>query len=250
MSAGAIVAIALGVLVVLAAVLVITSARRADTRSGHRLIRPVRNPSGAIAASSPVEETVPVTPTGAEVERLASEVARPGQSVEKACAGRGRSLRPDRSRPTRLYASPIHEPHHGFAHAGEPRRVRCFRRGVPVARSRGRVRLGDFARQARRHPDLDRSVPTASTTYPRGGPGSPPTRPKRCQRPRKCTTIVCFRDGSRDRGALPEVRPPGLPRAGVPHISVVRASLSRFAVQPGRREARRTGASWAWTGSP
>jgi len=82
MSAGAIVAIALGVLVVLAAVLVITSARRADTRSATGYLS--RETRKRDRSQLPVKETVSVAPTGAEVERLASEVARPGQSLEKA----------------------------------------------------------------------------------------------------------------------------------------------------------------------
>jgi cytochrome b6-f complex iron-sulfur subunit len=83
-SAGAIVAIALGVLVVLAAVMVITSARRAETRSATGYLS--RETRQRDSGSLPVTEKAPEasTPTAAEVERVASEVARPGSSLEKA----------------------------------------------------------------------------------------------------------------------------------------------------------------------
>jgi len=62
---------------------VITSARRADTRSATgSLSRETRKRDRC--KLPPVEETVPAAATGAEVERLASAVARPGQSLEKA----------------------------------------------------------------------------------------------------------------------------------------------------------------------
>ncbi len=47
-------------------------------------------------------------------------------------------------------------------------------------------------------------------------------------------TRCARRDGGWDRGALPEVRAPGLSRTRVQDIAVVRVPLPRFAVQPGR----------------
>ena len=42
--------------------------------------------------------------------------------------------------------------------------------------------------------------------------------------------------GARDRGAVPAVRAPRLPRAVLPDVAVVRVPVPRLEVQPGRRE--------------
>ncbi|MCU1346113.1 MAG: putative iron-sulfur protein [Acidimicrobiia bacterium] len=82
MSAGVVVAIALGVLVVLAAVMIITSARRAETRSATgSLSRETRKRD---RSKLPPAEAAPTALTGAEVERVAAEVARPGRDLEPA----------------------------------------------------------------------------------------------------------------------------------------------------------------------
>jgi cytochrome b6-f complex iron-sulfur subunit len=82
-SAGAIVAIALGVLVVLAAVMIITSARRAETRSATgSLSRETRKRDRSKLPV--VDAPAPSAPTSKEVEKAASQAARPGSSLERA----------------------------------------------------------------------------------------------------------------------------------------------------------------------
>ena len=52
------------------------------------------------------------------------------------------------------------------------------------------------------------------------------------------------RHGAGHRRAVPEVRAPGLPRAVVPDLAVVRVPVPRLEVQPGRREEGWPGAAW------
>ena len=85
---------------------------------------------------------------------------------------------------------------------------------LPLAEARWRLRLQDHGRQGRRRPRRDPGQ--RQLLLPRRGPhvADRSTRPRRCRRPRRSTRAPIL-DGheGRDRGALPEVRPPRLPGA-------------------------------------
>ena len=236
--------IGIPVVIILAAVTVLASARR---RSSERTGRTVGRLGGETKASD------------SSAVAVADDTSRGRAGTRRGDQGRGgrrardpRHDRPRRDGPGRLRGdpglpAPVLQPvaHH---HDGrEHRRVR--RRGdlVPVREVGGRVR-----RQGRRRHRPRRRAGLLGreqgAVLRARGPHLPPALPDRGRAPGEEGPRVragAPRDGAGHRGALPEVRAPRVPRAVVPDLAVVRVPVPRLEVQPGRREE-----GWPGTAGP
>ena len=238
--------IAIPVLVVLAGVLLFATARRRDTgeaigalgretrkrdRGAVAVLEARRGRSGHRAARS----SAPPPSSGARPRKALATVGATAPVAVGAARPRG----------ARRHPPPVLQPRHRHVLRARPGRLRR----VACSPSSGRSSAAGFGsddqhRQHRRRRHQDRRGRRASPTTPRAACGSPTTRPPRSAPPASVySPPELIEHGGGLHGALPEVRAPRLPRAGVQDVAVVRVPVPRLAVQPQRREEGRPGAA-------
>ena len=255
MSTGAIIAIAVIVVVLLAW----SSSPRpacAGTAPRRSACCRVRRASATAARTPsrrwPPEEAAPAT--GREVERAASARAagRAGPSPSRrrrappATVGRSTSRPTAQTRRQFLNRGVVGLMVVGLvAASAPPSSPSCGRRLDGGFGSMITVGNGHRRQQGHRHQAalLQPSGPVLHQPVPDG-----PDHPGQGQEGLQPGLLIRHEAGL--RRAVPEVRPPRLPGAVVPELAVVRVPLPRLAVQPGRREEGRPGRRVAWTASP
>ena len=186
MSSGAIIAIGVGVLVVLAVVLIAGAARRRDTGDAiGGLSRETRKRDKSDAPPTPLADEAPATGTAVE-KAAAIERREPSTAVVKSTPRRGCAVGAARSRDARRHPAPVPQPRRRDVDELQPRRVRSVGHRLPVAAGLGRVRRQDRRRQARPTSRPPSTRARASVTSPRPACGSRTIRRARSRRRRRC----------------------------------------------------------------
>ena len=251
MSAAAIIAIAIGVVVVLGALALrharppLRRARRRRAVGRDPPARPRRareaRPHGGRRRRADARPTVEAQGELARLRhrRRARSRRRPLGAVVAARPGGARRQPPA-----------VLQPRHRHADERRPRRVRRRRvRRLPVADGHGRLRPAGHRRQARRHPRRPSAPATASSTRPRRARGSPSTRPTPCRRPRPSTTPNIVAGMEQGIVALYQKCPHlgcRVPTCATSRGSSARATARSTTASARRRPARRRA---AWTAS-
>ena len=181
MSAAAIIAIAVAVVVVLGALAFVTLARRSDVRGAGALSGETRRRDAAAREAAPDRRRSSSPPRRAARSRRQGEVARYGTALAAVAETGARPVVAARPRGARRQPAAVLQPGHGHADERRHRRVRRRRlRRLPLADGARAASASRSRRQARRHHRRHPHRRRASSTPRRPAPGSPSTRPTPC----------------------------------------------------------------------
>ena len=248
MSAAAIIAIAIGVVVVLAAITLrharppLRRARRRRAVGRDPAPRPCRAARRARRGRRRAAPTRPTVEAQGEIARYGTVVA-PARS-------RRRPVVAARPRGARRQPPAVLQPGHGHADQCRPRRLRRGRvRRLPLADGDRRLRPAGHGRQARRHPRDDPHRRRLLLRARARARGSPSTRPTPCPRPRRCTPTTSWPGWS--RASSPCTRSARTSAAASRRAPRANGSSARATARSTTRSARRRPARRrvAWTAS-
>ena len=229
MSAGAVIAIAVGVAVVLGALAFLTLARRSDVRGAGALSGETRRRDRSAREARPLPEVEPADGPGNRGAGHVGAGAPPWSSTAEVAPVPWTPPDPEAIGVSRRMFFNRADRH---LDERRPPALRRWLRRVPVADGGGRVRPGRLGRQARRHPRLD---PHRGRVLLRASPapGSPSTE-RRFRRPAPSTTRTSSPAWS--RASWRSTRSARTSAACRPACDqpVVRVPVPRFAVQPRR----------------